>query len=207
MRRTQNTLTEAGTVPYSNTHSTAFCSCAISLPHFQPLLSPCKFPSFLSQHSSSLPTLPQGVGGWYLLCTEVCVIGLYTITLICGLWHTFLAKSLLWLDPAGWTPAVAPVCTCEGFRRAAVGSCCPFLVGAGTELKPGSSVLGSDWLSWTFSLCTCSFGRLFDFFSRIICRTEKLFRLTTAIQQKNKTPKQSGILTHICNLFYRVSNK
>lgn len=58
-----------------------------------------------------------------------------------------------------------------------------------------------------FSFCPCSFGSLFDFFSRIICRTEKLVRFNTAIQQKNKTSKQRGILINISNLFYRVSNK
>lgn len=167
---------------------------------------------FCSTRSLFPTTTPQGelhpsVGGWYLLCTVVCVMGLYIVTLICDLWHTVLAKSLLWLDPVGWTPRVAPVCTFAGFRRGGVASCWPFLVGTVTELEPGRSVLDSDWLSWMFSLCSCSFGRLFDFFSRIICRTEKLVRFNTAIQQKNKTSKQRGILINICNLFYRVSNK
>ncbi|KAL2308536.1 hypothetical protein Nmel_001581 [Mimus melanotis] len=72
-------------------HSTVFCSCVISLPHFQPLILPCKFPSFVLQHPFSPPHnnaprwVTPSVGGWYLLCTVVCVMGLYTRTLICDL--------------------------------------------------------------------------------------------------------------------------
>lgn len=206
IRRTQNTLTGAGTVPYSTlTHVLFLCHFPPTLPapHFTMQIPFIYFTALCLPQTNSPRWVPPQCRRGYPLCTVVCVMGLYIITLLCNL----CPKSLLWLAPAGWAPAVAAGCTCGGFSTGGAGSCCPFLVGAASELTPGRAVLHSDWLSWTFSLCPGSFGRLFDFFSRIICRTEKLVRLNTAIQQKNKTSKQRRILINICNLFCRVSNK
>lgn len=183
------------------THLTVFCSsrtftfsfCRVSSPDSS---SPLSLP-FLPAPRPAAVTSCCGRRYGYVHPAAACVMGLY-VTLISGPRHG---------APAAPSPGRAAAPARTGGVGGGAGSSCPLLPGTGTEPAPGARGRDPYWPSRVSSLGTRSFGRLRDFFSRIICGKEDVVRRNTATPHRNTTCNPREARASNCHVFHRIGKK